>query len=216
MRSKQHFIFDFDGTLFDSSEGILNAIRYAIGEMGHDQPEYDTLKRFIGPPLIDSFGKHFGFDKDTSEEAIRHLRVYYKSEGIKEASLFPGIDLMLDNLLNDGKDLFIATSKPTLFTNQILDEHGMRDMFQFVQGSGLVGDIKEKTEIMHEIVKKQPQLKQGEAIMVGDTIHDIHGAHNVGMPSVAVLYGFGETNDLLNANPTHVADTVEELNSILT
>jgi phosphoglycolate phosphatase len=215
MIRKRNFIFDFDGTLFDSSDGILKAIEYAISEMGLPQLHFSQLKRFIGPPLSQSFGTYCGLDKQASAEAIKHLRVYYKSEGVLQADLYPGIDLMLENLLSRDKKLFIATSKPTVFAEQILQRFGMLDEFEFIQGSGLVGDILEKTEILYSLKKAVPDLDSNDSVMVGDTIHDVHGAHNTGMSSVAVLYGFGETNDLLRSRPTHIAESVSALNSVL-
>jgi phosphoglycolate phosphatase len=216
MRQFEHYLFDFDGTLFDSSQGILNAITYAVGEMGLKPLPQKHLNRFIGPPLSLSFGKYCGLDKAGSQEAIRHLRVYYKEYGVLQADPYPGIRIMIEELLHAKKKLYIATSKPTRFAEQILDRYGIRDAFVMIQGSGLVGDIMEKTEIMHAICKKKPALRRGNAIMVGDTIHDVHGAHNVGMPSIAVLYGFGTTQDLLAARPTQIADSVSTLREIIT
>ena len=216
MNQFQHYLFDFDGTLFDSSDGILNAIAYAVGELGLKPLSDSHLRRFIGPPLSMSFGKYCGLDKKASEEAIRLLRVYYKEYGILQADPYPGIRIMVNELLTRNKKLYIATSKPTLFAEQILDRYGIRDAFEMIQGSGLVGDIMEKTEIMHAICDKAPELKPGKSIMVGDTTHDIHGAHNVGMPSIAVLYGFGTTKDLLRARPTQLAESVSTLREIVT
>lgn len=207
-------LFDLDGTLTDNSEGIIKSARFALSRMGiEDQPD-SVLRRFIGPPLHLSFMEFYGFPEEKAFEAVDLYRVRYKEKGVYENALFPGIREMLEKLKNAGAKLCVATSKPTVFTEVILKQHGVYGLFDDIVGANLDGSMTDKTEIIHEVLRRIGDA-DAHTVMVGDRSYDIIGANNCGVESVGVYYGFAEPGELEEAGATHIAQTVAELESTL-
>lgn len=213
-------LFDFDGTLFNSKKGIISAVKYSLIHFGIAVPDDETLQTFIGPPLGWSFQKHFGLSKDDSYAAIKKLREYYGDKGIFESELYEGIDRILEKLKNKNLRVGIATAKPTVYTHQILEFNKLSHFFDTVRGSSLEGELfpKEQTigEALNDFKISDYDLDaKAKSVMVGDTIYDIKGAHHHQIPSIAVNYGFGKKEDLLDSKPTHFVETVAELEKLL-
>ena len=213
--SYQYILFDLDGTLTDPGVGIINSVRYALKQYGLDgDPKF--LRRFIGPPLIDSFIKYYGFDEVKAREAVAYYREYYGPRGIFENQLYPGIPKLLQTLFERGKKLALATSKPTVYARQILAHFQIDRYFaeELLIGSYLDGRRTKKAEVIAAALALLPPEK-AKTVMVGDRKFDVVGARANGIAAIAVTYGYGERAELEAAGPTHFAHTVPELLAIL-
>lgn len=202
-------LFDLDGTITDSGLGIMNSVQYAVRKMGYDSLSEEKLKLFIGPPLIDSFREFCGMSDEEAQNAVTCYREYYADRGIFENKLYPGIPEMLDNLRALGCRLAIATSKPELYTKQILEHLGVIGRFDFVGGSLMNGERSRKAEVINYVLEKMGNSDLSKALMVGDRRHDIEGAHIVGVECVGVTYGYGSQEELLQAGADYLAISPE-------
>ena len=213
--SYQYILFDLDGTLTDPGVGIINSVRYALRQYGLDgDPQF--LRRFIGPPLVDSFMKYYGFDEAKAKEAVAYYREYFGPRGIFENQLYPGIPELLQTLVEQGKKLALATSKPTVYARQILTHFQIDRYFtnELIIGSYLDGRRIVKAEVIAAALALLPPEKE-KTVMVGDRKFDLEGARANGIASIAVTYGYGEMAELEAAKPTHFAHTVPELLALL-
>lgn len=209
----KNMFFDLDGTLIDSSEGITKAAEYALNYYGVKVENRKNLKKFIGPPIYDSFSKYYNFDKEKSKQAVSKFREYYSKIGILESRLYDGIKELLRDLYEGGNNLIIATSKPQVFTERILAIHQIDKYFKFICGATLDGSLIDKADIIKCGIDELNIVNKEECIMVGDTKFDIIGAKENNMNSIGVMYGFGSKDDFEDA--TYIAQNVEELRKIL-
>ncbi len=208
-------LFDLDGTLTDSGQGITKCVRYALMHFGIDEPDLDKLRCFIGPPFRESFMKYYGMSEAQSVEAIEKYRERYRTTGIFENRVYDGIEDMLKFLKKNGKILVVATSKPTVFAIQVLTKYGLDKYFTLISGSELDGRRTDKAEVIQYTLNKLGIRDLSEVIMVGDRKHDIIGAKKCGIHSVGVRFGYAETNELETAGADYIADSVEELGKLL-
>ncbi|MGR6835211.1 HAD family hydrolase [Syntrophomonas erecta] len=212
MKDYQTILFDLDGTLTDPKEGITKSVQYALNKSGIKVPEQDELVKFIGPPLVESFRKFFQLGHDQAWKAVEYYREYFSVRGMYENEVYPGIDNLLKDLSEQGKCLAVATSKPTIYSERILEYFKLDKYFSLVIGSNLDGSRVVKKEII-EIA--QAGKDPGQTVMVGDRMHDVVGAHHNGIDSIAVAYGYGSIEELTNADPTYLVKTVQELGKLL-
>lgn len=208
-------LFDLDGTLTRSEQGIVNSVLYALGEMGITEQDREKLKQFIGPPLKESFMKYYGFNESEAANAVDYYRVYYKKRGIYEAPLYDGVKETLTALRSAGRSLYVATSKPEVFAKQIIGHLGVDGLFEDIVGSNLDGTKVNKAEVITELLEKNQIADKSKVLMVGDREHDIFGAKNVGISSVGVLYGYGNYDELNNAGADYIIENIEELINII-
>lgn len=176
-----HYLFDFDGTISDSAEGILNSYLYALESMGIKEAEPDKIRREIGAPLSVTFRDLYGMDDETVTHAIHKLREYYSEHGIYQNSMYPGIPEMLEKLAATGTQLHIATAKPTPYARKIVENYGIREFFTEVEGSPLDGDILEKQLVIANLRELLPAHDTGRMAMIGDSKYDILGGQQHGM-----------------------------------
>jgi len=208
-------MFDLDGTLTDPGEGIINSTLFALARFGIQEDPL-KLKRFIGPPLIDSFMRYYGFNEEKARKAVEFYRVYYREKGIFENHLYPGISGLLKTLTERGKILVLATSKPTVFARQILEHFEIARYFEeeLVVGSYLDG----RRAVKAEVIRTALLLLGGDGentVMVGDRKFDILGAKANAIDSIGVTFGYGEQDEIELAGPTQMAHSVEELGELL-
>jgi len=208
-------LFDLDGTITDPKVGITKAVQYALRsfEINIDNP--DDLCKFIGPPLWNSFRDFYGFDETQTKKAVEKYREYYTDKGIYENILYDGMDIMLKKLKDQGKMLIIATSKPSVMAQRVLEYFNLREYFTFVSGSELNGDRSDKKEIIQYAIEKNNIKNLSDCIMVGDRKHDIIGANGVGIDSVGVLYGYGNFDELTKAGAKYIVKNIAELSELL-
>jgi phosphoglycolate phosphatase len=208
-------LFDLDGTLTDPKIGITTCVQYALQKMGIDEPDLDKLVPFIGPPLTYSFKEFYHMTDEQAEQAIEYYRERFSTIGLYENAVFPGIPEMLEELRQQGKTLIVATSKPTIYSVKILEYFKLESYFQSVVGSNLDGTRVEKHEVIEYVLTELGDYDRSQIIMVGDRMHDIRGAKHNGLDVVGVAYGYGSREELEQAEPNHIVDTVAELREYL-
>lgn len=208
-------LFDLDGTLIDSSEGITKSAQYALSHFGIYEPDRNSLFFFIGPPLIITFMEHYGFTKERALEAVEKYRERYNKIGIFECSLFPGVKECIEALKAAGYRIGLASSKPEKSCERILEHFGILDMFDEVVGATFDGRIDTKEEVLNEVMRRWSDIPRDEMCLIGDTMFDIEGANRVNVPSIAVSFGFGDVNEMVSAGAKAVIDDIRQLPDVL-
>jgi phosphoglycolate phosphatase len=201
--------FDLDGTLTDPKPGITRSIQYALRKLDRTTPSEDELTWCIGPPLRASLKKLLGTD-DLADSALSLYRERFGDIGIFENEIYPGIEDTLSVLAKSDRRLFVATSKPSVYAERIIDHFKLADYFERVFGSELDGRRSDKTELLGYALQSA-RVDPSRAIMIGDRSHDMIGARNNGMTAVGVLYGYGSKEELVSAGAHHVCATPERL-----
>lgn len=213
----KYILFDLDGTLTDSSEGILNCIKYALEAAGRDIPDTKSLMRMIGPPLMEGFQEVIGMDRQEAAEATMKYRERYNVIGLFENKPYEGIQQLLAGLKKEGKCLALATSKQENCSMRILRHFHLTRYFDVIVGSTLDGSRITKQEVIQEVFQrfrlKEEQKK--ETIMVGDRRQDILGAKACGIASLGVYYGFAEQGELEQAGADYITRSVKETGRFL-
>ena len=201
--------FDLDGTLTDPKPGITRSIQYALDRLDRATPPEDELTWCIGPPLRASLKKLLGTD-DLADRALLLYRERFADIGIFENEVYPGIEDTLSVFAGSGRRLFVATSKPGVFAERIIDHFKLRGYFERVFGSELDGTRSDKTDLLGYALRSAG-VDPAKAMMIGDRSHDMVGARNNGMTAVGVLYGYGSEAELLGAGAHHVCATPQAL-----
>lgn len=182
-------IFDMDGTLADTSPGILNSHRHAHIAMGQSVPTTEVLSTVIGGPLLQTYIDRFGFSEDDARTAVDEYRRYYSKNGIREASLYPGMKETLYQLSSSGVKVALATLKAENFAKIMLDDMGVLPFFDVIYGMDNQ-DTRTKAQLI-EMCLETTGISREESLMVGDSIHDLQGAQSCCVPFLGVSYGFG-------------------------
>lgn len=213
MKNYTHILFDLDGTLTDPKEGIINSIQYALKRYGIKKEDHE-LFHFIGPPLHVSFQELFGTE-EKAFEAVAVYREYFSAKGKFENFVYKGIPELLEQLKKRNKTLFVATSKPTIFAEQILEHFKIHHHFKKIIGSNLDGTHTEKKDIIQEVKNQIPLINPNDIVMIGDRKFDIIGAKHHRIDSVAVTYGYGTLEELEAETPQRIIHSVAELLELL-
>ncbi|MNN13316.1 5'-nucleotidase [compost metagenome] len=212
-RFYSYVLFDLDGTLTDPKLGITKSVQYALHKFGIVVNDLDQLNSFIGPPLMLSFQELYGFTEDEANQAIRYYREYFQEQGMYENELYDGMIDLLSLLKNQNRTLVVATSKPTVFAEQILSYFHMSSYFDFICGSELDGTRSDKAEIIHYILEQQ-QISKDTAVMIGDRKFDIIGANQNAVDAIAVGFGYGSKEELTESRPKYYVESVTQLHDL--
>lgn len=215
MKKYDTILFDLDGTLTDSSPGIVNSIVYALKKFDISVDDTGKLRKFLGPPLHESFKMFYGFSDEKAMQAVEYYREYFSTKGILENNVYDGIEELLDTLKHNGKTLIVATSKPQPFTDRIMEHFDLKKYFTFVAGSNMDGTRSKKGDVIEYALGSCNITDRSPVVMVGDRMHDIAGAKSAGMDSIGVEYGYGDYSELKNAGATYIVKTVENLKNLL-
>jgi len=215
VKNYQHILFDLDGTLTDPGEGIIRSIQYALAKMGIEEPDPMRLRAFIGPPLKESFERYYALKSDDAWRAVEYYREYFREKGMFENYVYSGIPELLFRLKDQHKKLWVATSKPTEFSEQILRHFQLDGFFEAIIGSNLDGSRVEKGEVIAYLLEQFPEISPESAVMVGDRKHDILGARANGMDAIGVGYGYGSRAELEAVRPMAIAVDAEDLMKLL-
>lgn len=208
------YLFDLDGTLTDPKEGIVNSVLYTLKKVGIEELHIRELDSFIGPPIQQSFVERYNMNEGEVERAVFYFREYLKQSGLLENHVYDGIPILLKQLKDTGNRLFIATSKPTIFAEQVIEHFQLTNYFEDIIGSNLDGTRIKKEEIIAHILQTNEELNKEEIVMIGDRKHDIIGANQNGIASIGVLYGYGSETELTEVGATHIANDVKELHHL--
>ena len=205
-------LFDFDGTLVDTGEGILKSLQFAFEDHGRPVPDLQDLKKFIGPPIYYSFTTFYGVSEDEVGAYIKSYRKRYKEKGIYECRLYDGMLETLRALKEGGVKLGIASSKPQHLIYDVMDYIGITDLFDAVVGTMLDDSRHEgKADLVDESRRKLGVKDKMRVLMVGDRYFDIDGAAGAGVDSAGVLYGYGSREEFEAHGATFVLSRPEEL-----
>jgi phosphoglycolate phosphatase len=201
-----NILFDLDGTLTDPRVGIIACIQHAMISMGQVPPVARELERFIGPPLQESFASLPGIDsKEKVARAVAFYRERFAQTGMFENTVYPDIPQTLDELASRGATLYVATSKPTVYAERIVEHFGLGRYFRRVYGSELDGTRSNKAELIAHLLDAE-SISRASAVMIGDRSHDMVGAQANGVFAVGVLWGYGSRAELLGAGAARVCE----------
>lgn len=206
-------IFDFDGTICDTGEGILRSAKYALEAFGYNAPDYEELTCFIGPPLLITFQEKFSADAVRADELVKKFRERYTNKGIFESKLYDGIKELLIFLKKDGIKIGIASSKPQEYIETLLDHFGIRSYFDVICGVTFTADCESKTSIIARC-QKELHIAGNECIMVGDKKYDIEGAKANLIDSVGILWGYGTKFEHIEAGAKFIVHKTEDIESV--
>lgn len=214
--SWKYLLFDLDGTLTDSSEGILNCVVYALEAAGIEVPDRETLLQFVGPPLIEGFQDIIGMDHTAAVQATVKYRERYGVIGLFENKPYDGIALALSRLKSQGKVIALATSKPESYAVRILQHFNLMKYFDVAVGASMDESRNNKTAVIKEALRRLgiSEDEKEQVLMIGDRRHDIRGAKDCGIASLGVYYGFAEIGELEKAGADYIAWSVDDMVTI--
>ncbi len=215
----KYLLFDLDGTITKSEEGIFNCIKYALDWAGIPYPEYSVFRSFIGPSLYDSFVREFGMGDAQAKEMVAKYRERYNVVGLFEAEVYDGVADTLSMLKEKGCILSVATSKPTEPTLRILEKFGVRNYFDVVVGSNPDGTGSDKKNIISQVLESlkkdhgltEDMIDENQVVMIGDRRYDIEGGKACGLQTIGVLYGYGSREEFEAAGADHIVETPNDI-----
>lgn len=212
MKKYKLVIFDLDGTLLDTSEGILSAARYAINKTGRSMPNQEVLESYIGPPIQQSFTKTFGVEGKELDEMALLFRNQYKDVDLLKAVPYKGIYELCQALLDKGFILAVATYKREDYALKLLKHYQFDKYMDIICGSDFAG-LLTKADIINKAIEISSVRSYGEVVMIGDTKHDAIGANELGLDFIGVTYGFGfkNENEVIGDNVIGIAKSPMEI-----
>ena len=209
-------LWDLDGTLSDPKEGITLSVQYALKLLDYPFPKADDLEWIIGPPLKESFSKLFqSTDEVLLDQAMTFYRERYGEIGLYENIIYPGIPDMLAQLKEKGCKHLLATSKPKVFAEKILQHFLLDSYFSVIMGSELNGRFVEKDCLIAEVLRTMPTGSRSKTVMIGDRCYDVRGARANNIDVISVGYGYGSGEELRIASPDFIVRSVEDLRKLL-
>lgn len=211
----EYILFDLDGTITDSGEGITKSVQYALKFFGISEDNLKELNKFIGPPLKDSFKRYYKFDDEKAEIGLLKYREYYAVKGIFENNLYDGIIELLEILKKNNKKIILATSKPEVYAKEILKYFKIDEYFTFVAGADFEETRVNKGDVINYAIQSANISDLSKVVMIGDREHDIIGAKENNVKSIGVLYGYGDVIELTQARADYIVKNTSELLNIL-
>jgi len=209
----KNILFDLDGTITDSSPGIINSYLHSLTRIDLAENDIDMLRSYIGSPLRAYYTERHNMSTADSDIAVKHFREHYAETGLFENTVYPGMDELIHKLHDSGFRLYIATSKPLQFAITVLDHFNLKEYFNSIHGSDMSADNKPKDKLIADAILMNGLIKS-ECVMIGDRYHDINGAIVNGIDSIAVTYGYGSVDELAKLEPVFMAANTRELTEI--
>lgn len=213
-RRIENILFDLDGTLTDPKVGIVNSILYALEKLKINEANIDELKTFIGPPLRESFLNRYNLSESSVDLAMNYYREYFSVKGLYENEVYPDIPALLEFLFANKYKLFVATSKPTLYAEKIVEHFNLNKYIVKTVGSNLDNTRTDKSEVISHVLSTFG-LQTGNSVMIGDRKFDIIGAKNNSIRSIGVTYGYGSLEELELHQPDYIVNSCSEIKSII-
>lgn len=214
----KYLLFDLDGTVSESAEGIRASLEYAINTLGAPMPDLSDYTRYVGPPLIDTFLNLVGLDPETAERGAQLYRDYYNEKGKFLNRVYKGIPELLGRLREEDVKMCICSSKYELFAEEIIGILGLSGDFDAVCGSNIDGSRKDKKDLIPYAVAclgGDFERDRERTVMLGDTWYDAKGAKLCGVDFIGVRYGYGKKADMEEQGAKLFADTPGELYELL-
>jgi phosphoglycolate phosphatase len=209
--SYDYLFFDLDGTIKDSSTGIINSVKYAVEKLNLTMPSDEELLSFIGPPLLESFQVVFGLSEEEAQTAITVYREYFSAKGLYENEVYPGIDQLFKDLTSRDKKIFLATSKPEVFAIQILEHFDLAKYFSGMYGASMDSSRSSKVDVLKYAIAESGITDKSKAIMIGDRLHDMVGGTQNGIATLGVTYGFGDEEELNKSRAMYITHSASEI-----
>lgn len=207
-------IFDFDGTLCDTGEGIMKSAAFALKEFGYTVPDdIRDLSYFIGPPLLVTFQEKYSADPVKADLMVKKFRERYSDTGVLESRLYDGISELLKDLKKDGFQIGIASSKPQKYIEKLLEHFKIKKYFNAVCGVSFQADCEPKSDIILRCLKLLG-TEPAKTLMVGDKHYDIDGARLNHMDSTGVLWGYGTKFEFIEAGAKFIAEKPQDIEAI--
>lgn len=210
----KYVLFDLDGTLTDSKEGILNSVAYGLKKMGESTKGRLDWHVVVGPPLLLTFEQTYGFPKEKAQQLYDYFQERYSTLGKFENRAFDGIVPLLKEMQEKGIHSFVATSKPQVHAQAICEKFGIAPYVDEIAGPA-VGGTDSKADIIRRILKHLGSIQPGDAVMVGDRRYDVIGAREANLPVIYVGYGYGNEKERETYKPDYFAPSVGALRKIL-
>ena len=212
MAEYNYVIFDFDGTVVDTGEGILKSLQYSFEQMGHEVPSMEDLKRFIGPPVHYSYTHFYGISEDEVGSYIRKYRERYTEKGIYECHMYQGVSELIDALKEKGVKVGVASSKPLRLIYAVADHLNITDKFDAIVGVRVDdSNHSTKTGLVLEAMEQLGAKEKEKVLMVGDRCFDIDGAKGAGVASCGVLWGYGSEDEFRKHEADYIVEKSEEI-----
>ena len=209
-------LFDLDGTLINSQEGITKGVQYALREyLGIEEDDLESLRCFIGPPLALMFDQKYRVPAEKIEPTVAKYREYYDSIGMNQCELYPGVKEVLLRMHEKGYMIGLASSKPERNCVTILENKGVANCFDYIVGASIGPERREKVLVLEEAFRRMNVTDRSQVVLIGDTKYDAIGATKAGIDCIGVTYGFGTREELLAAGAAAVFDTLEEVEAYL-
>lgn len=212
---KNIILFDLDGTLLNTEEGISKCVRHALEKFGIQEENQKRIRRFIGPPLFDSFQREYGFSEEDSWKAVAYYRERYDDIGVWECKLYPQVEETLQKLSEQGYRIGVASSKPEKFCPLLMKHFGIDKYFEVIGGATSDGKAGSKAAVLEDVLKRFGVTDKNEVVLIGDTRYDALGAKEVGIDCIGITYGFEQDMDSMREAGAHICDTLEEVMAYL-
>lgn len=208
MKNIDYVLFDFDGTICDTSEGIFNSME-KVCEYYKLPYGKDVFKKMIGPSLKESFTTIFHLPETEVDNAIKIYRDFYSVEGMYQCSPYDGIIQLIKDLRALGKKILVATSKPEVYTKQIIERKGFSELFDFIGGADITEKKRtEKIQVINYVLEENHLTdKKDSCIMIGDRNYDVNGAHTAGLKAIGILWGFGNRKEFEDCKADFICET---------
>ncbi len=206
----KYIIFDLDGTLSDSKEGITKSVQYALEKVGIIEENLEDLEHFVGPPMLEEYINAYGMSKDKALETLGYYRERYVPIGIYETKAFEGVKEILQILKEHGCGIGMATSKPENMAIDVAKYLEIEEYFDIICGADLKGPRQSKADVLNKLFEESDFVKE-ESVLVGDTKFDIEGANALGIDSIGVSWGTGTAEEMLNKGASKVFDDYKSL-----
>lgn len=211
----RYLLFDLDGTLLDTYEGVARSVVYALKSLGKAIPDRKELRRYLGPPLSDSFEKIAGLRGGEIERAVLAYRERYETVGVYEYRFFEEVLPTLEKLRERGFVLAVATSKPTEFAELVLKDAGLYDAFDFIGGATKTGERTRKEQVIAYVLRSLDISDRSEVLMIGDRDNDVYGAKANDIACCGALFGYGGRTELVQSGAELLIGRLSELLTIL-
>ena len=216
MANFDYVIFDFDGTVADTGEGILKSLQYSFTAMGDPEPDLSDLKKFIGPPVFYSYTHFYGISEDRVDLYVKKYRERYREKGIYESKVYDGLKELIVSLKEKNIKVGIASSKPENLIYSVADYLGITDMFDAIVG--VKSDNSKhstKAGLIAQVMDDLGANDKNRVLMVGDRLYDIDGAHEAGVKCCGALWGYGNEEEFTAHNADFMAKSPEDILDII-